>query len=49
MRTGSTGVQVVPQKLTPDVSESEELEEQYEIVTSFGMFWRREAIEVSSQ
>lgn len=31
-------------KLTPTVSESEESEEQYEIVTSFGMFWRREAI-----
>lgn len=34
-------------KLTPEVSESEETEEQYEIVTSFGMFWRKEAIEWS--
>ncbi len=32
-------------KLTPDVVESTEVEEQYEIVTSFGMFWRKEAIE----
>lgn len=32
-------------KLTPDVSESDETEAQYEVVTSFGMFWRREAVE----
>lgn len=32
-------------KLTPDVNESEEDEEQYDIVTSFGMFWRRNAVE----
>jgi len=31
-------------KLTPTVLESEEAEEQYDIVTSFGMFWRRNAI-----
>ncbi len=34
-----------PNKLTPTIAESEEFEEQYEIVTSFGMFWRRNAIE----
>ena len=45
MRDGSSHPPALPQKLTPDVSESEESEEQYEIVTSFGMFWRREAIE----
>lgn len=45
MRAGVSSVQVVPQKLTPDVSESEDSEEQYEIVTSFGMFWRKEAVE----
>ncbi len=45
MRAGASSVQVVPQKLTPDVSESEDTEEQYEIVTSFGMFWRKEAVE----
>jgi hypothetical protein len=32
-------------KLTPDVPESDETEAQYEIVSSFGMFWRREAVE----
>ncbi len=35
-------------KLTPTVLESEESEEQYDIVTSFGMFWRRNAIEWSA-
>jgi hypothetical protein len=37
-----------PSKLTPTVPESEESEEQYDIVTSFGMFWRRNAIEWSA-
>jgi hypothetical protein len=32
-------------KAVPDSDNSEEVEEQYEIITSFGMFWRREAIE----
>lgn len=32
-------------KLTPTVSVPEESEAQYDIVTSFGMFWRRNAIE----
>jgi hypothetical protein len=32
-------------KLTPTITESEESEEQYDIVTSFGMFWRRGLIE----
>ena len=45
MRSGVFGVSIVPPKLTPDVSESEESEEQYEIISSFGMFWRRESIE----
>ena len=35
----------VTSKLTPTVSVSEESEAQYDIVTSFGMFWRRNAIE----
>jgi hypothetical protein len=35
----------VSPKLTPDIEESEDSEEQYEIITSFGMFWRKEAIE----
>lgn len=37
-------IQEMPQ-LTPDVMDSDDTEAQYEIVTSFGMFWRREAIE----
>jgi len=32
-------------KLAPAIEESEESEEQYEIVTSFGMFWRKDAVE----
>jgi hypothetical protein len=32
------------EKLTPTEYESDESEEQYEIVSSFGMFWRRNAI-----
>ena len=35
----------VKDKLTPTVEESEESEEQYDIVSSFGMFWRRDAIQ----
>jgi len=36
---------VVPKKLTPEVIESEDEEEQYEIITSLGMFWRKDAVE----
>nr|WP_201765188.1 HTH domain-containing protein [Pseudomonas sp. P818] len=32
-------------KPTPTVEDSEEIEEQYDIVSSFGMFWRREAVQ----
>jgi hypothetical protein len=45
MRKGSAGTSVVSPKLTPEVSESEESEEQYDIVSSFGMFWRKDAVE----
>jgi hypothetical protein len=45
MRAGISGVSIVSPKLTPEVSESEESEEQYDIVSSFGMFWRKDAIE----
>jgi hypothetical protein len=45
MRAGVPGMSIVAPKLTPDVTESEESEEQYEIITSFGMFWRKEAVE----
>jgi hypothetical protein len=36
-------------KLAPGVPESEEVEGQYDIVTSFGMFWRRNLIEWSAR
>lgn len=45
MRTGASGMPTLAPKLTPEITESEELEEQYEIITSFGMFWRKEAVE----
>lgn len=45
MRAGASSTMIVLPKLTPDVPESDELEDQYEIITSFGMFWRKEAIE----
>lgn len=38
----------IKEKLTPTVEESEESEEQYDIVSSFGMFWRRDAIQWSA-
>ncbi len=45
IKAGLPGDQIVTSKLTPHVAESEESEEQYEIVTSFGMFWRKDAVE----
>lgn len=45
LRSAAIDIPVVSPKLTPDVLESEETEEQYEIISSFGMFWRREAVE----
>jgi len=45
VRAGAFGGSIESPKLTPDVSESEEFEEQYEIITSFGMFWRKDAVE----
>jgi hypothetical protein len=44
MRAGTRNVQIETPKLTPLVPESEETEEQYEIITSFGMFWRKDAV-----
>jgi hypothetical protein len=43
LRGGATAP-MVP-KLTPEVGESEESEEQYDIISSFGMFWRKDAVE----
>jgi hypothetical protein len=48
IRSGKSTTPVELPKLTPEVFESEESEEQYEIITSFGMFWRKEAIEWAS-
>lgn len=48
MRDGSSKTLSTPPKLTPHVSESEDSEEQYDIVTSFGMYWRKEAVEWTS-
>lgn len=45
MRADVSGMSRVVPKLTPDITESEESEEQYEIITSFGLFWRKEAVE----
>ena len=44
LKSGAIPGTTIPPKLTPDISESEE-EEQYEIISSFGMFWRKDAIE----
>lgn len=44
LRSGSSIPPSLP-KLTPEVAESEDSEEQYEIVSSFGMFWRKDAVE----
>ncbi len=45
MKAGRAREEVVARKLTPEIAESEDSEEQYEIVTSFGMFWRKDAVE----
>jgi hypothetical protein len=42
---GVSGEAFTIPKLTSEVSESEDVEEQYDIVTSFGMFWRKDAVE----
>ena len=44
----SSPTTIVQSKLTPTVASSEETEEQYDIVSSFGMFWRRNSIEWSA-
>jgi len=47
-RAEGSGALPVRSQLTPTVPESEESEEQYDIVTSFGMFWRRNAVQWSA-
>ena len=44
-KSNSTPALATKGKLTPSIPESDESEEQYDIVSSFGMFWRRNAIE----
>lgn len=44
-KTTATHSSPAKEKPTPTVEESEESEEQYGIVSSFGMFWRRDAIQ----
>jgi hypothetical protein len=44
LRSSGAISEIIPKKLTPEVAESD-VEEQYEIVSSFGMFWRKEAVE----
>ncbi|MBP8129647.1 MAG: hypothetical protein KA184_08690 [Candidatus Hydrogenedentes bacterium] len=44
MRSSGAQPMVKPKKGAPDVPESDE-EDQYEIISSFGMFWRKDAIE----
>jgi hypothetical protein len=45
LRNRSGSVTPTLAKLTPDIVESEDSEPQYEVITSFGMFWRRNAVE----
>ena len=44
LKEKTLNVPIASSKLTPDIAESVETEEQYEIVTSFGMYWRKDAI-----
>jgi hypothetical protein len=41
----AAAISVVKAKLAPTVEETEESEAQYEIISSFGMFWRRDAVQ----
>jgi len=41
--------QIIKRRLTPEIPESEDTEEQYEIISSFGMFWKKDAIEWSAK
>ncbi len=43
-KSAAAAVSPVKEKLTPTIEESGESEEQYDIVSSFGMFWRRDAV-----
>jgi hypothetical protein len=45
LRNGYPNAEVTSTHVTPDMEASEDDEDQYEVVSSFGMFWRREAVE----
>lgn len=45
LRTDASEKMIWAEESTPEATESGESEEQYEIVTSFGMFWGKESIE----
>lgn len=48
LKNRSSNENIIPKKLTPEINESQEEEEQYEIVSSFGMFWKKDGVEWSS-
>jgi hypothetical protein len=45
MRNDADVRKAVSPRLAPNVSETTEEEEQYEIITSFGMYWQRDAVQ----
>lgn len=48
LKNRDTSEPVVHKKLTPEISGSEDKEEQYDLVSSFGMFWKKDGVEWSS-
>lgn len=44
-KTAAVSTALAKARLTPAVEESEDSEAQYEIISSFGMFWRRDAVQ----
>lgn len=44
-KSSAVAASQIKEKLTPTVEESDESEEQYDIISSFGMFWRRDAVQ----
>jgi hypothetical protein len=45
LRNRDSSETIIPKKLTPEIPESEDEEEQYEIVSSFGMFWKKDGVD----
>ena len=48
LKNRSSSKDIVLKKLTPEIEELQDEEAQYEIVTSFGMFWKKDGVEWSS-